>query len=154
MESLELLGHSVDSKRIKPFPENATAIANCPCPTSQRRLRHFLGLISFYRRFISNYAKVAQPLTDLLRKDTTNTKQLELSEATVKAFEELKQALSKVTTLSHMSNDPEARLVLITDASQETVGAVLQQAIQGEFEPLAFFSQRLQPTQTRYSRFG
>lgn len=50
--------------------------------------------------------------------------------------------------------DPTAKLISTADASQEAVGAVLQQAIQGELWPLAFFSQRLQTAQTRYTTLG
>uniref|UniRef100_A0AA85KAF6 Reverse transcriptase RNase H-like domain-containing protein n=1 Tax=Trichobilharzia regenti TaxID=157069 RepID=A0AA85KAF6_TRIRE len=54
--------------------------------------------------------------------------------------------------LSHIN--PEASLILCTDASQVALGAVLQQKMKGEVTPLAFFSKKLEPAQTRYSTFG
>ncbi|CAI2738532.1 unnamed protein product, partial [Dicrocoelium dendriticum] len=48
----------------------------------------------------------------------------------------------------------DATLVLKTDASSSAVGAVLQQLVDNEFQPLSFFSRKLQPAQVRYSTFG
>lgn len=84
----------------------------------------------------------------MLRKDYKTPKQLQLNEAATKAFENLKNALSRTITLTHISTDPLAKLILTTGVSKEAEGAVLQQTIQGER------LQRLQPAQTRCSTFG
>ena len=60
--------------------------------------------------------------------------------------------LADATTLSHPI--PDTPLSLAVDASDVSIGGVLQQEVNGQIEPLAFFSRTLQPTQTRYSTFG
>ncbi|CAH8469470.1 unnamed protein product [Heterobilharzia americana] len=64
-ESLQFLGHIVNAKGVKPVPQEVDAIREYPVPDSFRKLRRFLGLINFYRRFIPKCAEVAQPLTSL-----------------------------------------------------------------------------------------
>nr|VZI22700.1 unnamed protein product [Spirometra erinaceieuropaei] len=70
------------------------------------------------------------------------------------AFEEAKKALADATMLHHLSSDAHAQLILTTDASSSAVGAVFHQNVNNQLQPLAFFSQKLQPTQTRYSTFS
>nr|VZH94564.1 unnamed protein product [Spirometra erinaceieuropaei] len=67
------------------------------------------------------------------------------------AFEEAKKAHADATMLHHLSSDAHAQLILTTDASSSAVGAVLHQQVNNQLQPLAFFSQKLQPAQTRYS---
>ena len=64
--SLEFLGHLVDSNGIRPLPAKVDAIRSFPKPTTQRKLREYLGLINFYRRFIPGCGKLLLPLTNLL----------------------------------------------------------------------------------------
>ncbi|BHF67339.1 hypothetical protein SprV_0301036500 [Sparganum proliferum] len=70
------------------------------------------------------------------------------------AFEEAKKALTDATMLHHLSSDAHAQLILTTDASSSAVGTVLHQPVNNQLQPLAFFSQKLQPAQTRYSTFS
>ncbi|BHF84038.1 hypothetical protein SprV_0902718800 [Sparganum proliferum] len=65
-----------------------------------------------------------------------------------------KKALADATLLHHLSSYPNAQLILTTDASNSAVGAVLHQQVNDQLQPLAFFSQKLQPAQTRYSTFS
>nr|VZI45743.1 unnamed protein product [Spirometra erinaceieuropaei] len=69
-------------------------------------------------------------------------------------FEEAKKALADATMLHHLSSDAPAQLILTADASSSAVGAVLHQQVNNQLQPLAFFSQKLQPTQTLYSTFS
>ncbi|CAH8602890.1 unnamed protein product [Schistosoma mattheei] len=148
-ESLQFLGHMINSHGIMPVPTEVAAIRNYPLPDSQRKLRRFLGLINYYRRFIPNCAAILQPLTDALR---GHTRTFRLSADAIQAFENAKRALNEKMMLVRRKN--EAPLAVMTDASNLAVGAVLQQLVNGVWEPLSFFSKRLNPTQTRYSTFG
>ena len=69
-EEVEYLGHIVIPKGLKTIIRKLTAIREFPVPNNLRQLRQFLGLTSHYRRFIWNYAKIAQPLYFLTKKNT------------------------------------------------------------------------------------
>ena len=154
--SLEFLGHLVTPHGIQPLESKVRAIRDFPLPTSLTKLREFLGLVNFYRRFIPKCSHIIQPLTDMLAsngstKKTRNTP-LEWSETTTTVFNQTKTALADFTMLSHPKSD--AELCLMTDASDVAVGAVLQQKVANVWQPLGFFSKRLQSAETRYSTFG
>ena len=80
--SLSFLGHVIDKDGIRPLPEKVKSIMDYPAPTSLRKLREFLGLINFYRRFLSHCAETAQPLTDLLRHRTKKNETITLTKHT------------------------------------------------------------------------
>lgn len=149
--SLEMLGHRIDSEGIHTLESKVKSIVEYPIPDSVRKLRRFLGFVNYYRRFIPKCASLMQPLTDLLR---GNPRSFVMSPNATSAFHEIKSALSNAVSLAHLNSDPRTPLILITDASQDAVGAVLQQVVDGQPQPLSFFSKRLQPAQTRYSTFG
>nr|VZI36286.1 unnamed protein product [Spirometra erinaceieuropaei] len=135
---LEFLGHQVDSE-----------VRNFPPPTSKRQLQRFLGMVNFYRRFLPNCADLMLPLTNM-RSGPKGP--LELTGEALTAFERIKNALADATLLTHSA--PQAQLSLVVDASTVAVGAVLQQQLAGSTQPLAFFSKKLLPAETRYSTFG
>nr|VZI40635.1 unnamed protein product [Spirometra erinaceieuropaei] len=70
------------------------------------------------------------------------------------AFEEAKKALADATMLHHLNFDAHPQLILTTNASSSAVGGVLHQQVNNQLQPLAFFSQKLQPAQNRYSTFS
>ena len=151
--SLHFLGHLVDATGIRTLPDKVTAIQQYPQPTTLRELRQFLGLVTFYRHFIPHCADIVQPLTDLLSgQQTPRNRPLAMPVSAVSAFVAIKDALSAATLLSHPVRD--APLQLMIDASDVAVGAALQQSVDGVWQPIAFFSKRLRPVETRYSTFG
>ena len=152
VSSLHFLGHVVDHTGISPLPDKVQAIQALPPPSSLRKLREFLGLMNFYRRFIPRCADLMQPLTDMLKNATKKNQPIELAGDALTAFDAVKSALSQATMLVHPKKD--APLCLLTDASDTGVGGVLQQCVAGVWQPLTFFSKRLQPAESRYSTFG
>ena len=151
--SLQFLGHIVDATGIRTLPDKVAAIQEYPQPATLRELRQFLGLVTFYRRFIPSCAHIIQPLTDLLSgPQTPKNRPLTWFDAAISAFCNIKAALSQATLLCHPVQG--APLQLMVDASDVAVGAALQQAVDGVWQPLAFFSKRLRPAETRYSTFG
>ena len=148
-QSIDFLGHRITSLGIEPLTDKIQAVIDYPEPTTFKQLRRFDGLVNFYRRFIPQCAQLMQPLTDLLR---GKAKTLVFTQEARDAFNALKKAISTIATLNHL--DPAAELSLVTDASDHAVGAVLQQKVQQEWQPIAFFSKKLQPAETRYSTFG
>lgn len=107
------------------------AVANWPQPQSARGLRGFLGLASYYRRFIRNFGTIAAPLTQLLKKEA-----FQGSEAASTAFSALKEALTAAPVLQ--LPDFGQAFQVDRDASRTGFGAVLHQG-QG---PIAFFSRQ------------
>ena len=150
--SLSFLGHVIDKDGIRPLPEKVKSIMDYPAPTSLRKLREFLGVINFYRRFLPHCAETAQPLTDLLRHRTKKNETITLTEQELSSFSKLKQLLAEATMLVFPKAD--APLCLLVDASDVGVGGVLQQLVDTTWQPLSFFSRRLQPAETKYSTFG
>lgn len=150
-QALDFLGHHLDATGIRPLPAKVQAIIDFPKPTSLTKLRQFLGLVNFYRRFIKNCATLLEPLDRLLC-TKRSSKSLDWDDATESAFGAIKRALADAALLAHPN--PKFPLALMTDASSSAVGAVLQQRVDGAWQPLAFFSKRMTPAQTRYSVFG
>ena len=146
---VSFLGHQLSAEGITPLTDKVQAIMDYPEPTSFKQLRRFDGLVNFYRRFIPNCAQLMQPLTDILR---GKPKKFSFSDAARHAFASLKQAISNIAFIKYY--EPQVPLSLTTDASDVAVGAVLQQFTQREWRPLAFFSKRLMPAESRYSAFG
>jgi len=113
-----------------------------------KQLRAFLGLASFYRKYVPNFAVVAAPLTDATRKG--NPTEVIWNEARDHAFQELKRHISKPPILK--LPDVTKPFILQTDASHIGIGAVLlQEDAAGEKRPVAFANRKLQPRETHYS---
>jgi hypothetical protein len=146
--SLKFLGHMVDEAGITPLPKHVAAVQDCPPPTDIKQLQRFLGLINFYRRFLPAVARTLQPLTDLLK---GSPKVLLWSPAADAAFAAAKAALVAAVPLCHPA--PNATLSLSVDASDSHVGGVLQQKCGRGWQPLAFYSKKLSPTEVKYSTF-
>ncbi|XP_050359949.1 uncharacterized protein LOC126779872 [Nymphalis io] len=139
---VQFLGHNVSAAGIQPLELKVEAIQNFPVPKTLKELRRFLGMINFYRRFIPNAAKVQAPLNQLLVGPKTKGSQpINMTPALLESFELSKKQLSEATLLVHP--DPQAELSIQTDASDTAIGAVLQQFKNNEWQPLAFFSRKL-----------
>nr|VZH92711.1 unnamed protein product [Spirometra erinaceieuropaei] len=82
----------------------------------------------------------------------TSKRPLELTGETLTAFERIKNSLADATLLTHPAT--EAQLSLMVDASTVDVGAVLQQHLAGSTQPLAFFSKKLLPAETRHNKYN
>ena len=153
VDNLSFLGHHVDAHGITPLPEKVEAVRNFPQPTSYKRLRSFLGLVNFYRRFVPQCADILAPLTNLLKHQTKGSrKPLVWTSESTQAFHDIKEALSRVTMLAHPGTD--APLSIMTDASDVAVGGVLQQLVGDSWQPIAFYSHKLLHAETKYSAFG
>ena len=150
VNKLTFLGHYVTAQGIQPLPDKVQAIQQFPHPTTQQKLREFLGLINFYHQFIPHCADILRPLHSLLT--TNKAKQLlTWDEHTMKAFNDIKQAMADASLLAYPQTD--APTNIMTDASSNAVGAVLQQQVDNAWRPIAFFSKTLKPRETKYSTF-
>ena len=150
-EQLEFLGHRVDASGIRPLESKVQVIRDCPKPATQRKLREFLGLVNFYRRFVPGGAAILIPLNHMLSSAQHSTAPLDWTPTAEAAFVNIKETLANASLLVHPK--PDAPTSIITDASEVAVGAVLPQRIGQVWCPIAYFSKRLQPAETRYSAF-
>ena len=147
---LNFLGHNVDSQGICPLPEQVQAIQYFPQPKTQWKLREFLGLVTFYYRFIPLCAHELQPLHKLLT-PKNKQKDIQSTNETSKVFTTVKKSLIPATLLVHLK--PDAPTNIMSDASDHAVEAMLQQFINNQWCPVPFFSKKLKPAETKYSTF-
>ena len=118
---MEFLGHVLTPQGLLPNPKQVTAVQNFPTPQNVTERCQFLGLASYYCRFVAQFAKVASPLYRLTGKDV----KWEWSQDCQKSFSELKQHLLNSPILTYPDFDLD--FVLETDASIDGLGAILSQ---------------------------
>ncbi|GBL98039.1 hypothetical protein AVEN_126924-1 [Araneus ventricosus] len=112
---IKFLVYEIPSDGLKPSSEKVEVIRNFPKPQSAISLCRFLGMENFYHRFIPNCEKIQQQLSELLEGHKKNsTKPLLWTQKLNASFTQIKEALHKVTFLTHPVPDP--TLPLVTDA--------------------------------------
>lgn len=148
---LEFLGYIITENGIKPNVKKIEVMNRYPEPKSLKELRSFLGMVSYYRRFVKDFAKIAKPLTNLLRGERTSTsnRKISLSDSEKRCFEKLKNILSSDDILIYP--DYKQPFILTTDASEFAIGAVLSQGEVGKDRPIHFASRTLSRTEEKYS---
>ena len=139
------LGHIVSRKGIQPDPRKVNAVQKFPRPHTVKELRIFLGLTNYYRRFVKDYARLAEPLHRLTRKATP----FKWTESCEMAFESLRQHLTNPPILAFPCFT--VPFVLHTDASNSAMGAVLSQVQEGHERVIAYWSRQLDKAQRHYS---
>ena len=143
--SVDYLGYHVSAEGLSTDARKTEAVANFSQPMDLKSLRSFLGLASYYRRFIPCFSKIASPLHLLTRKDAP----FDWTPACDVAFCQLKQYLTSAPVLAFPLFDRE--FLLDTDASGLGLGAVLaQKQDDGLVRPIAFASRTLHPHEVNY----
>lgn len=152
VSEIEFLGYMVSSEGTKPIGDRVKAIQNFSRPKTIRELRRFLGALNFYRRFVADAAKVQAPLHGLLSGPSVrNNSSIDWTPSLEEAFNACKTSIANAVLLAHP--DPTAPLAVVTDASEFSIGSVIQQKVQGHWQPLGFFSRKLTPAQIKYSAY-
>ena len=134
-EEIKFLGFIVGRKGIKPDEDRVAAIKNIPVPTKVRDIKSFIGSMNYYRKFIKDFASIAQPLTKLLKKGI----KFEWTQECQVSFDQLKNALMSPPILSHFRK--EGQLILYTDASEKGFGAILCQ-MQDDVERVLYYASK------------
>lgn len=138
------LGHVVSSAGVSTDPAKVAAVKDWPVPRNIGELRSFLGLASYYRRFVQDFATIASPLHQLTQKGQV----FQWSEGCARAFTQLRSALVEAPVLAYP--DPQRPFIVDTDASNVGLGAVLsQEGEQGE-QVIAYFSRSLSRPERNY----
>lgn len=141
------LGYVLGGGVIKPQLDKVEAVRSCPPPTTKKRVRSFLGLVGWYRRFIPNFSSRAAVLTDLTRKNSPQ--KVVWSSECEAAFQDLKDCLCQDPVLQ--SPNFELPFCVQTDASGVGLGAVLLQGDSGNRRPVQYISRKLFPREVNYS---
>ncbi|GBG64677.1 hypothetical protein CBR_g46219 [Chara braunii] len=143
LSEISFLGYVVTRRGLRPDSRKVAAVKDAPIPMSLTQVRAFLGLASYYRRFIKGFAAIARPLTNLLRKDQPLSWDAECEQA----FTTLKDALT--TTPILIRPDPTKQFILITDWQPEAIFAILTQKGNDDREHVIESASRTVPDKRR-----
>ena len=145
-DEVEFLGYAIKPGGFAIAPSKVEAVTAWPTPTTRSKVRGFLGLANFCRKFIQNFSAIARPLTHL----TSENVPFKWTEECQAAFEELKVAFTSAPVL--LRPDPSKPFFLETDASDYALGAVLLQEGDGSvLHPVAYFSKKLLDRERNYN---
>jgi transposase InsO family protein len=148
MNKVEYLGFEISELGISPGSRKLHSIEKFPIPKDTRAVRSFVGLASFFRRFVRGFSKIISPLTELLRKDV----KFKWENAQQIAFEEIKLRLGSKPVLAVYN--PNARTEVHTDACAIGLGGVLlQEQSDGKLHPVSYFSRKTTKDESKYHSF-
>ncbi|KAK2188352.1 hypothetical protein NP493_135g04006 [Ridgeia piscesae] len=160
-QRLRYLGHMVAEDGVSPDPEKTRTVDEWTTPQSETELRQFLGLASYYRRFVPGFAKIATPLHALLggtskKKSKKNNSAPSFAECWNEscdiAFNELKQRLVTAPVLGYP--DFTKPFILETDASLKGLGAVLSQRQENGIVVLSYASRGLRESEKNMDNYS
>ena len=144
---VHFLGHVISREGIRPDPMKTEKVRNYPQPVDMTGLRRFLGLASYYRRFVPGFATVAAPLHKLTKKNVV----FEWSAECEKSFVCLKELLTTPPVLAYPKFGPSRTFILETDASTVGLGAILsQEQDDGTVHPVAYASRSVDKHERNY----
>ena len=145
--SVTYLGHMIDQHGLHPLQEKVKAVQDAPDPKNVSELKSYLGLLTYYSKFLPSMAQVLAPLYKLLRKDV----RWRWSKNERSAFQASKELLMSSSLLVHFN--PDLDLILMCDASSYGVGAVLAHRMpDGSERPIGYASRTLTAAQRNYSQ--
>ncbi|UYV68869.1 K02A2.6-like, partial [Cordylochernes scorpioides] len=145
---VKYLGHIISHNQLKPDPVKVKSIQDFPRPDTVKKVRQFMGLANYYRKFVKDFSKISFPLVRLTRKNQPFIWNEEVEES----FAKLKMALSTKPVLAIYNPDYPSKVY--TDASKYGIGAILTQiGPDNEEHVIAYYSKTLQPHQENYSAY-
>ncbi|XP_057802485.1 uncharacterized protein LOC131017780 isoform X2 [Salvia miltiorrhiza] len=140
-----VLGHVISARGVEVDKAKIDLIVKLPYPSNVKEIRAFLGHAGFYRRFIKDFAKTAQPLTRLLHQDVSFV----IDDKCKEAFDLLKSRLTSAPIIqAPIWGEP---FEIMCDASDFAVGAVLGQKVGKESHVIYYASKTLNPAQCNYT---
>jgi hypothetical protein len=146
---IKFVGHVVGSGWRRADSEKVDTIKSLRVPETKRQVKQILGLFSYFREYIQDFAKIAKPLTDLTSKRVPE--HFPWGSAEQEAFEKLKELLIEATINPLHVIDCSKPFTILVDACDYAVGGILvQSACDNTEQPVAFASCKLTPTQRRW----
>ena len=151
--SIEYLGHVVSARGIAPIPRHLSIIKDWPFPNTITQLRTFLGKTNYYRKFVQDYSKILNPVTQLLKGATSKNQPIEKTPEAEAAFNTIKAKLMESPILAYPQFWSEEPFILDTDWSRDhnSIGAVLSQVQDGAERVIIYGAKRLNSAQANYS---
>lgn len=154
MTEIKFLGYIFSAQGKSVDPSKTAALCQLPAPDTIMELQRWLGAVNYYSAFIPKFAEITVPLTDLLkalpaqvrRKSKAKLEWLPIHQT---AFEAIRHALAAPPLLRIF--DPNLPCKVSVDASKAALGGVLEQEEQGQWRPVAYYSRKLTPAETRYT---
>lgn len=138
--SVTYLGFIIDRKGLRTDPNKVSAMVNYPQPQKYTEVKRFIGLCSWYRRFIKNFSGLMSPINDLLKGRKKN-QPIVWTTAAETSFTQIKQALVSAPILT--SPDFSKPFIIQADASDVAIGGVLVQEVDGTERVIAYASRSL-----------
>lgn len=149
---MNFLGHRIDKNGIRPNEEKVRAIVQMNRPELVMDMKRFLNMINYYRRFIPNAAEHQGPLQQLIPGNKKRDRSIiNWTEQGLAAFARCKKDIQETTYLAHPP--PDAKLQLVTDASDFAAGGVVNLLVDRAWKPAGFFSKRFTESQKNYSTY-
>jgi transposase InsO family protein len=154
VQELEFCGHIIGNGKCKPTPTKVKAITEWPQPRNVHEVRQFLGLASYYRRYVRDFAKTAAPLSDLLIEADIGLRKkkfrpIRWNAKSEFAFQTLKNALATEPVLKQVDETKPFRVE--TDCSEWALGCVLlQTGDDGKWHPVAYDGRKLNGAELNY----
>ena len=143
-KEVQFLGHIVNADGVSTDPSKVETVREWPEPVSVTEVRSFLGLCSYYRRFIRNFADIARPLHKLTQKGA----KFKWTKECQDSFENLKYSLTHSPVLAFP--DFTKPFILDTDASDQGIGSVLSQMTENGERVVAYGSRVLSKSERKY----
>jgi hypothetical protein len=145
LNEITFLGHRITQEGICPDPAKVSSLVNIKEPTNITEVKSFIGLASYYRKYVKNFSEIALPLLNLTRKNV----KFDWTINCQNAFEKLKQLLVNPPVLT--LPDFNKHFIIQSDASKKAFGAILSQQTEDGEKPIAYASRTTTDSETRYN---
>lgn len=145
LPEIDVLGHVVNKNGIKKDPKKVAGISGIERPKSVKEVQAFCGMVNYYKAFLPSVADTMRPLYHLLKKEV----KFDWTQECETAFKKVKDEIAKDVTLAHY--DLQDKIILVTDASDFAISAVLLSVKKSEERPIAFWGRMLNKAEKNYS---
>ncbi|CAF2087694.1 unnamed protein product [Rotaria magnacalcarata] len=148
-QTIEYLGYVISSKTVTSLPEKIKSVVLFPEPKSLAQANRFIGGLSWYRKFIPQFASIAAPIHTVINLSKSQRYKFKWCDDQSKSFYDLKNALTSRPLMLDFPDDTQP-ILLSTDASETGLGGILYQEINDVKRILYYHSELLSRSQKRF----